>query len=413
MGKLVDQMYARASEVLKGNAVEKGLRTSLAYYNQIWARDAFISFLGANTMRDEKLLKLAKTTVSTFAKTASPMGQIANFYDLVNNSPEYGFSGSTDSTCWYIIGLASLFHATDDRILLGEPMEAAISAFKWLRYQDANNTWLIDSPPGADWMDAAVQRAGKTLYINTLFLIAVKCIDTLLQASGDSIGKPYALDFAELKQRFTDVFLPDSGSPGRVAGYWPRLSGAFAEERPLALSQKYYLQYISFSRIDTRFDTMPNLLCILSGLANTEASLSVLATMNSRRLSKPYPTRVLDPPYRGEGASFDRAFDSSLPVQHQSGPYAYHNGGVWPFVGGMHVAALYQMDVANATAELENLAKANALCRSNEKVGFNEWIHAKTGEPLGQFGQSWSAGMFIGAVQASKGSRMLGFLSQG
>ncbi len=79
--------------------MEKGLRTSAAYYNQIWARDSFISFLGANIMGDEGLLKCAKTTISTFVKTALPLGQIANFYDLSNNSPEFGFSGSTDSSC--------------------------------------------------------------------------------------------------------------------------------------------------------------------------------------------------------------------------------------------------------------------------------------------------------------------------
>ncbi len=410
LARLVDEMFGRAVDVLVGNVVDKGLRTSAAYYNQIWARDSFISFLGANVIAEEKLLGCAKATISTFAKTASPLGQIANFYDLVKNSPEYGFSGSTDSTCWYIIGLASLFHATDDRLLLGEPLEAGIAAFRWLRYQDANNTWLIDSPPGADWMDAAVQRAGKTLYNNTLFLMAAKCIEGLLSASGDSIGKPYWVDIAELEERYTDVFLPDAGSPSRIASYWPRLAQAFAEGKPLGFTQKYYLQYISFSRIDARFDTLPNLLCILSGLASTETSLSILATVNARRLSKPYPTRCLDPPYRGEGASFDSAFDSSLPVQHRSGPYAYHNGAVWPFIGGMHVAALYKMGLDHAPAELENLAKANSLCRSDEKVGFNEWIHARTGEPLGQFGQSWSAGMFVGAVQASRGKKMLGFL---
>ncbi len=410
MAKIADEMFGRALDVLSQNAVGKGLRTSAAYYNQIWVRDSFISFLGANMIADARLLKCAKTTVSTFAKTASPMGQIANFYDLVTNSPEYGYSGSTDSTCWYIIGLANLYHATDDRLLLGEPLEAAVAAYKWLRFQDANNSWLIDSPPGADWMDAAVQRTGKTLYNNSLFLIAARCMDGLLSASGSSIGKPYWIDPSELKKRFTDVFLPASASPARIANYWPRLSGAFGRAKPLNYAQSYYLHYVSFSRIDTHFDTMSNLLCILSGLANTETALSILATMKSRRLSKPYPTKCLDPPYRGEGVSFDSAFDSSLPVQHRSRPYAYHNGAVWPFVGGMHVAAAYELGVDDAPTELENLARANSRCKGGEKVGFNEWIHAKTGEPLGQFGQSWSAGMFLGAVQASRGKQLLGFL---
>ncbi len=410
LARLVDEMFDRAVDVLAGNVVEKGLRTSAAYYNQIWARDSFISFLGANVIGDEKLLRCAKTTISTFAKTASPLGQIANFYDLVKNSPEYGFSGSTDSTCWYIIGLASLFHATDDRLLLGEPLEAGIAAFKWLRYQDANNTWLIDSPQGADWMDAAIQRTGKTLYNNALFLIATRCVDDLLSASGAFLDKVYRLDYPALKQRFTDVFLPGSDSPSRLAGYWPRLALAYGEGRPLGLARKYFLHYISFARIDTHFDTLSNMLCLLSGLADTETSLAVLATTKSRGLSKPYPTRVLDPPHRSEGAGFDRAFDSSLPIQHQSGPYAYHNGGVWPFVGGTHVSALYKMKVDYASSELENLAKGNSVLKKGETVGFNEWIHGKTGDALGQYGQSWSAGMFVAAVQASKGREMFGFL---
>ncbi|MDA4124546.1 MAG: hypothetical protein OK438_03740 [Thaumarchaeota archaeon] len=405
-------MFGRALDVLHKNAVEKGLRTSAAYYNQIWARDAFISFLGANLIGDPRLMRCAKTTVSTFAKTASPMGQIANFYDLVTDGPEYGYSGSTDSTCWYIIGLASLYRATEDRALLEEPLDAAVAAFKWLRYQDANNSWLIDSPPGADWMDASVQRAGKTLYNNSLFLIAAHSMALLLSASRLSIAKPYWIDPSELKKRFNDVFLPEFESPARIAAYWPRLSGAFRGAKPLNFSQSYYLHYVSFSRVDIHFDALSNLLCILSGLASTETSLSILANMSSRRLSKPYPTRCLDPPYRGEGVSFDRAFDSSLPVQHRSSPYAYHNGAVWPFIGGLHVAALSKMGIDYASTELESLARADSLCRKDEKIGFNEWIHGKTGEPLGQFGQSWSAGMLIGAVQASRGKHVLGFLSE-
>ncbi len=410
LARIVNQTFNRAVQVLKENCVERGLKASSGYYNQIWARDSFISFLGANMLGDEALLKCAKANVLTFAETASPMGQIANFYDLSNGTPEFGYSGSTDSSCLYILGLASLFHATEDRNLLREPLEAAIDAYKWLRYQDANNTWLIDSPQGADWMDAAIQRTGKTLYNNALFLIATRCVDDLLSASGASLDKVYRLDYPDLKQRFTDVFLPGSDSPSRLAGYWPRLALAYGERRRLGLARRYFLHYISFARIDTRFDTLSNMLCLLSGLADTETSLAVLATTKSKGLSKPYPTRVLDPPHRSEGAGFDRAFDSSLPVQHQSGPYAYHNGGVWPFVGGTHVSALYKMKVDYASSELENLARGNSVLRSGETMGFNEWIHAKTGEALGQFGQSWSAGMFVAAVQASKGSEMFGFL---
>lgn len=410
MSRLVDETFDKAVEVLRGNAGPRGLRASAAYYNAIWARDAFISFLGANLLKDRRLLKCARDTILTFARNSSPVGQIPNFVDLQTGRPDYGYSGSTDSTCWYIIGLASLFDASEDRSLLGAPMKVAADAYRWLRCQDANNVWLIDSPPGADWMDAAVQRTGKTLYNNTLFLMATRSLRRLIGSSADPQIEAPLLPYGRLKGRFMDVFLPGKDSLRRLAEYWPRMSEAYGKRPPLDFDREYFLHYVSFSRIDTHFDTLSNLLCVLAGIADPRPAESVVSTITRRRLSRPYPTRVLDPPYLGEGAAYDEGWDQSLPVQHRSLAYAYHNGAAWPFVGGLHVAALYKLKMPTARSELDRLAKANGLLKAGEKTGFNEWIHGKTGRPLGQFGQSWSAGMFIAAVMASTGAGPLGFL---
>ena len=404
MARIVGSAFDAAIEVLRRNSVEGGLRASANYYNQVWARDSFISFQGANLLGDEKLLACARRNVLTFSKTASPLGQIANFLDLESKRPEYGYSGSTDSSSWYIIGLASLFRATGDRGLLRGPYDAAKDAYRWLRYQDANNAWLIDSPPGADWMDAAIQRAGKTLYNNALFLMANRCMESL--ASNLDAGLSYpAPDTRELEERFRDVFLPGNGSPARLEKYWPRLADGLRKgqlERP---APGYFLHYVSFHRMDLRFDTLSNLLCVLGGIAGAKASRTILETIRRRKLSDPFPVRVLDPPYTVEGASYDRSFDSSLPPQHRSRPYEYHNGAVWPFVGGVHVSTLYLKGDPSAARELENLARANFVFKKGERVGFNEWLHGKTGKPMGQFGQSWNAGMFIAASLAAKGKQ--------
>jgi glycogen debranching enzyme len=397
-------------ELLKSNFTGKGVKASTSYYHQIWARDSFISYLGANLLGDEVLLAHAKTNLLTFAKARSPLGQIANFYDLRAGAPEYGFSGSTDSSCWFIIGLASLYSATDDKALLRGPLESAMMTYKWLRYQDANNSWLIDSPQGADWMDAAIQRTGKTLYNNVLFLAATQAIETMVSDSRLSIDPVIRLDSRALRKRFVDVFLPDAGSPKRVAPYWPRMAVAFNDEKPMGFSQEYFLHYVSFNRFDAHFDTLSNLLCVLTGAADAVSARSVLSTIRARRLSKPYPVRVLDPPYKGEGASFDTNFDSSVPVQHRSPPFAYHNGAVWPFVGGFYVCALNRSGARDAGAETESLARANTVFRGGERIGFNEWIQGRTSEPLGQFGQSWNAGTYIAAVLSAKGKDPFGFL---
>jgi len=405
---MVEATYRRAIEVLRRNATQRGLKASEAYYNQVWARDAFISFLGANLVQDTALLQSARTTFDIFAKTRSPLGQIPNFYDLSTDSPEFGFSGSTDSSCWFILGLASLFHATEDRSLLGPPLQAALDAYKFVRFQDANNSWLIDSPQGADWMDAAIQRTGKTLYNNVLFLAATKCLSSMIEKTGMT-SDSYLLGYEALKERFTDVFLPGADSVDRISKYWPRLATHHREQKLVDMSKKYFLQYISFARIDAHFDTLGNLLCVLCHIPEPETCDSILETIMTRQLTRPFPVRVLDPPYKKGDAGYDEHLDALLPIQHRSGPYDYHNGGVWPFVGGFYVCALKALG-EDASGELEALAKANSVFREGETAGFNEWLDGKKGEARGQYGQSWSAGMFIAAYLSSTGKDPMAFL---
>jgi len=285
-----------------------------------------------------------------------------------------------------------------------------VDAYKFVRYQDANNSWLVDSPQGADWMDAAIQRTGKTLYNNVLFLAATKCLKSLLSESDRPSDGTYVLDYPALKERFTDVFLPGPESVDRISKYWPRLATHHREQNLVDMSKKYFLQYISFARIDAHFDTLSNLLCVLSHVAESETCDSILETIKARQLTRPFPVRVLDPPYKKGDPGYDENFDALLPIQHRSGPYDYHNGGVWPFVGGFYVCALSALGT-DSTKDLEALATANSAFREGETVGFNEWLDGKKGEARGQYGQSWSAGMFIAAYLSSRGKDPLGFLS--
>lgn len=410
MTSKVNEVLERAVGVLRENVTPHGLKASKAYYNQVWARDSFITFLGSNLLGDEELLKAAKTTVNTLAKSASELGQIPNLYDLSTDRPDFGFSGATDASAWYVIGLASLFEATHDWNLLKEPFDAALGAIRWLRFQDANNTWLVDSPQGADWMDAAVQRTGKTLYNNILFVMATRCAAKLAEASGRPTENAFLLDHEKLAERFRDVFLPGPDSPERIAAYSPRLASLYSESKPLGLSKAYFLHYVSFARVDSKFDTLSNVLCILSRAAGPETSRSVLEAAQTKRISKPFPVRVLDQPYHAGEMGYDSEFDSALPAEHRSQPLRYHNGAVWPFVGGLYVCALFLTDVDYARKELLALANANMAFKEGESTGFNEWMEGKNGKPLGQIGQSWNAGTYIAAYRASKGENPFKFL---
>jgi glycogen debranching enzyme len=75
-------------------------------------------------------------------------------------------------------------------------------------------------------------------------------------------------------------------------------------------------------------------------------------------------------------------------------PYHYHNGGIWPFIGGFYVAALVRAGrLPQAARALDRLTELN---RSGE---FNEWHHGQTAAPMGVKAQAWSAGMYLFACE--------------
>jgi len=72
MTNLTDATFERAIEVLKSNSSKWGIKASASYYNQVWARDAFISFLGSNMLEDVLLLGTCRKAINTLPKSRSP-----------------------------------------------------------------------------------------------------------------------------------------------------------------------------------------------------------------------------------------------------------------------------------------------------------------------------------------------------
>ena len=81
--------------------------------------------------------------------------------------------------------------------------------------------------------------------------------------------------------------------------------------------------------------------------------------------------------------------------------HQYHNGGLWPFVGGFWVMALARLGLHDeAQAALLRLAQANA----HGDWRFTEWFHGRTLAPMGMAGQSWNAATFLLAQRALEGA---------
>ena len=82
----------------------------------------------------------------------------------------------------------------------------------------------------------------------------------------------------------------------------------------------------------------------------------------------------------------------------QNSVHQYHNGGIWPFVGGYWVMALARLGMhEQAGLALTRLAQANAM----DNWRFTEWFHGRTLAPCGMPGQSWNAAAFLMAVLAA------------
>src|SRR5919198_3821401 len=107
-------------------------------------------------------------------------------------------------------------------------------------------------------------------------------------------------------------------------------------------------------------------------------------------LDEPHPIRCLYPVIRPG----DKDWRDYYRVRNLNLPHHYHNGGIWPFIGGFLVAALVRAGrQAQAERQLRRLAALNRLGR-DEEWEFNEWFHGQSGRPMGFAGQSWSAAMY-------------------
>jgi len=151
-----------------------------------------------------------------------------------------------------------------------------------------------------------------------------------------------------------------------------------------------------------RFDLLGNSLAILSGIASPESAKLIIDWVefeciklkDSGELKVGLPPNFFpfihpeDPDWHTRYAKFNL-------------PGNYHNGGIWPFICGLYIAAL----VASENYELaeKKLIELTRLIQgsSNEKLefGFNEWYKSQNGKAMGQDWQTWSAALYLYAVK--------------
>ena len=154
-----------------------------------------------------------------------------------------------------------------------------------------------------------------------------------------------------------------------------------------------YLSFVNFSFFGEEGDVFGNVLAVLLGLADPRASRRTLDALNARVLHDPYPVRAVTRPIK-RASTLWRPY---MARHRQNLVWQYHNGGIWPMVGGFWVAALVLSGRRQqAREELVKLARACAV----KNWAFTEWLHGKTLAPRGMPGQSWNAAAYLMAERA-------------
>ncbi len=409
--RLVNEASKHALDILHHCITPYGFRASAdpAGYPQVWSRDSSVTLLGALASGDPALISAGRVSLESIGGAQSCWGLIP-----LNLNPESGVistenAGSCDANLWYILGQYALYRATGDRNALLNNWGRITKALTWLQYQDMNECGLLEIPEAGNWMDLIAVRYN-TLYDNALFYAATLAYEEMSRDVPNRVDSIPCHNSADsIHERLNLLFWIDRcWVASHFADHLEKLKAIRLEWFMLYYnigtisSRPFYLPWVAFREYGDWCDSLANLLAILTGIADGHRAEHILRYMQQVGMAEPFPTKAIHPPiYPGEASwrEYYRSRNLNLPDQ-------YHNGGIWPMVGGFHIAALVRRGwQAEAEKLLVQLAAANQQ-GSSSPWEFNEWMHGRTGHPMGYAHQAWSAAMYLYAWNAVNSGKL-------
>jgi hypothetical protein len=359
-----------AIEVLLHNAhgPYHGLpRTAGWGYPEPYTRDLMFSILGIAVSENKKLLESIRKVLETLAKNQTEHGHIPS---LVHDNED---RGSSDTTPLFLMATGIFRKVTGEKDFLSEAVEKALT---WMDYQSPSDRNMIAQQPTSDWRDEQWV-TGYGLFVNTIVYSYLR-----LLGKNDKADRMY-----NEMSRFTIT-------GGRKHGH---------VHEGLVVKHKPYYAFWSYKiHSSERFDLLGNSFAILSGIASPTRAAEMISWIeeecqNMRKngdLAVDLPPNFFpyikpeDPDWYPRYAIYNK-------------PGEYHNGGIWPFVCGVYVAALVAAKKYGMARE-KLIALTRLIKNSNDSklgFGFNEWIKAQDGKPMGQDWQTWSAALYLYAAK--------------
>jgi hypothetical protein len=367
---MIEEAKKAAIEVLLHNAhgPYRGLpRTAGWGYPEPYTRDLMFSIFGIAVSENHKLLDSIRKVLQTLAKNQTERGHIPS---LVHDKED---RGSSDSTPLFLLGVGIFRKVSGENDFLKDPVEKSLN---WMEYQSPSDRYLVAQQPTSDWRDEQWV-TGYGLFVNTLVYSYLRLL-----------GKN---DKADRMHSEMSRFTITGGTMHRHV------------HEGLVMKHKPYYAFWSYKiHSSERFDLLGNSLAILSGIASHSRAEEMIswiedecaALRNIGELAVDLPPNFF-PYIKPEDPDWHPRYEI------YNKPGEYHNGGIWPFVCGFYVAAL--VAAKKYTLAREKLVSLTHLIKisNSAKVdfGFNEWIKAQNGFPMGQDWQTWSAALYLYAVK--------------
>jgi len=366
---LIEQAKEAALEVLLHNnhgSYRNLPRTAGWAYPEPYTRDLMICSLGILTVKNKRMLKSLRRVLVTLAENQSSHGHIPS---LVHDPQD---RGSSDTTPLFLMVVGIYRKQMEENDFLED---AVHKAMKWMEYQSPANRYLVAQLPTSDWRDEQWV-LGYGLFVNTIVYTYLKLFGLHERAE----------NIKHAMERFT------------VKG---DRQNHHVHEGLVLRSKPYYALWSYKVYRSERFDLLGNSLAILSGIARPSRADKLIAWIEAEckamrqteELAVDLPPNFF--PYIRKGDP-----DWMPRYEKYNQPGEYHNGGIWPFVCGFYIAALVAAQKFHlAEKKLLALSRIVQPARKAEvEFGFNEWIRAQDGTPQGQDWQSWSAAMYLYAV---------------
>jgi hypothetical protein len=371
-----------ALALLQSNLTSHGIlaaaRTEAAEarrYTRIFGRDAAICVLAMCGSGVEALERGAVASLDALAAQQAGNGQIPKYVDPEGRDADFWYLGCIDATLWWLIAVDHVRrHGDVGATHWQREVERAIG---WLLAQEHPHFRLLQQNEASDWADI-MPRSGYVLYSNALWY---------------EVKRRYALADADAtRHHFNHLFHPFQRDLPEY--HRARLLRHYA--RRGRRDPGLYLSFVNLAFAGNEGDVFGNLLAVLAGLADETMGHRIVKTVNAAGASEPYPIRVVLHPLTRQ----HELWRPYMARHQQNRVHQYHNGGIWPFVGGFWVLALARVGLHDAAwTELGRLAAVNAL----DDWRFTEWFHGRTLAPMGMAGQSWNAATFLLARRALRG----------